>query len=131
MSMELFPTFEGFAVAFSRTPTFATTILRTASGKEFRASWRPDPIYDYSATFNFLRQDLSDTARDEALRLVSFFERHRGSFDSFLFDDPYDGVRRRTRFVNDKLDGFERFLMQTALYPNAAWKGRIALTTLL
>jgi hypothetical protein len=112
MSDQVFPSFlKGFDIKVRRAPVFSTEIQAAESGKEQAATFWSTPIYEYEVTFNFLRQlGFSQfTLQDEARVLIGFFEAHRGRFDSFWFDDPYDGIRRRVRFDSDRLDT-ERFL---------------------
>ncbi|MFS1523789.1 Bro-N domain-containing protein [Microbulbifer sp. 2304DJ12-6] len=70
--------------------------------------YQREPRYKYRLRYEFLR---SDPPLQELQQLVQFFEDHYGRWDSFYFDDPYDGVRRRVRFFRDNLD-VERFLVQ-------------------
>ena len=43
------------------------------------------------------------TISDELATLTTFFETHKGQWDSFLFNDPVDAVQRRVRFQEDTL----------------------------
>jgi hypothetical protein len=56
-----------------------------------------------------------NTLVDELSTLVTFFETHKGKWDSFLFNDPVDGAQRRVRFAQDNLD-LERIV-------NLVWAG--------
>jgi hypothetical protein len=47
--------------------------------------------------------------RDEVQALSGFFFFHRGSWNSFNFVDPVDGLTRECRFVEDEVT-FERYL---------------------
>ena len=92
MSNQIFPALPGFDIAVKRTPLFSTQIQAAPSGKELRASWWSFPRWQYDLTLNFVRQAgfSAQTLYDEAATLVSFHAQHRGSWDSFLFSDPYD-----------------------------------------
>lgn len=104
MSMEVFPSLPGLDIAITRQSIRATSILTSRSGKELRAKWWSEPRYKYSLTFNVLRQTGYDTTEDELAVLHEFWMRHYGPWDTFLFDDPVDGERRRVRFVSDDFD---------------------------
>lgn len=119
MSNSVFPsTLPGIDIKVSRRAIYSTKIQTARSGKELRASWWATPRYAYTLTLNFVRQAgfSSVTPSDEAATLVAFFETHRGAWDSFLFDDPYDAVQRRVRFNGDELE-LERLA-------NKAWDGK-------
>lgn len=89
MSNLVFPSsLPGLTLTVNRQPEYATGILASGSGKEYRASWQTRPRTRYSLTFEFLRSD----AYVEWQKLVGFFQRHQGAFDSFLFTDPDDNL---------------------------------------
>lgn len=118
MSNSVFPSFPGLDVSVKRTPFFETSIQKSRSGKELRASWSATPRYAYKLKFNVLR---SVAALQEVQTLMTFFETHRGRWDSFLFNDPYDGVQRRVRFDQDKLEA-ERIAMNTVSGGGHTWQ---------
>ncbi|MDP5209991.1 DUF2460 domain-containing protein [Microbulbifer sp. 2205BS26-8] len=108
MSNAVFPIdLPGLSIKLRRTPIFKTRVQEAASGREFRARYQREPRYRYRLRYEFLR---SDPPLRELQQLVQFFEDHYGRWDSFYFDDPYDGIRRRVRFYRDNLD-VERFLI--------------------
>ena len=91
MSSLVFPSLAGLDIAVKRTPVFATKIQTAASGKELRASFQAFPRYRYELRMNFLRQANNYNAlSDEAATLMTFLAQHKGAWDSFLFQDPYD-----------------------------------------
>jgi len=91
MSSLIFPNLAGLDISVKRAPVFATKIQTASSGKELRASFQAFPRYRYELRMNFLRQGgYYNTLADEAGTLNAFFMKHRGSWDSFLFQDPYD-----------------------------------------
>jgi hypothetical protein len=102
MSDLLFPLdLPGVDIKIERTPIYSTAVLEAQSGKEQRASWWSAPRYKYVVQVNFMRSNGPDG--DEGYRLIDFLDQHAGRFDSFLLDDPYDGVQRRVRFDDDAL----------------------------
>ncbi len=127
MSNSVFPTLPGLDVSVKRTPTFDTAVQQARSGKELRASWRANPRYVYKLKFNVLR---SVAALQEVQTLVNFFETHRGRWDSFLFNDPYDSVQRRVRFDQDKLEA-ERIAMDTVTGGGHTWQVTVDLISVL
>lgn len=127
MSNLVFPTFPGLDVSLKRTLIFDTTIQQAKSGKERRAAWRANPRYAYKLKFNVLR---SVAALQEVQTLMTFFETHRGRWDSFLFNDPYDGVQRRVRFDQDKLEA-ERIAMNTVSGGGHTWQVSVDLILVL
>jgi len=86
MSTEIFPSLVGLEYPVVRTPVFRTLIQETASGEESRAALQLYPRWQWTLSFNFLRDD----ANNEFRTLLAFFLARQGSFDSFLFDDVDD-----------------------------------------
>jgi uncharacterized protein (TIGR02217 family) len=86
MSTEIFPALAGLEYPVVRTPVFRTLTQLSASGNENRAALQSYPRWQWTLSFNFLR----DTGVSEFRTLVSFFLARQGSFDSFLFDDVDD-----------------------------------------
>lgn len=117
MSNSVFPEFMGFDIKVSRKEIYSTLVQSPASGKELRAALWSTPRYRYSLNLNFVRQSgfSVNTLVDEVAILNAFFEAHLGTWDSFLFNDPVDGVQRRVRFVSDELS-LERIA-------NLVWSG--------
>ncbi len=117
MSNLVFPTLAGFDIKVTRKEIYSTLTQAAASGKELRASLWSTPRYRYSLNLNFVRQGgySVNTLSDEVVTLNAFFDTHLGTWDSFLFNDPVDGVQRRVRFASDELT-LERIV-------NLAWSG--------
>jgi uncharacterized protein (TIGR02217 family) len=86
MSSEVFPSLAGLEYPVVRTPIFRTLVQETASGEETRAALRLYPRWQWTLSFNFLRDD----ANNEFRTLLAFFLARKGSFDTFLFDDIDD-----------------------------------------
>lgn len=116
MSNSVFPSFAGVDISVKRSEIYATKIQTSSSGKEMRASFQSTPRYRYELRLNFLRQAVYNTATDEVAQLKTFFDTMLGSWDSFLFNDPVDGVQRRVRFEGDAMD-LEQLV-------TGAWDGR-------
>lgn len=106
MSSSTYPTLAGAQMEVERIPYYSTTVQTEASGRELRAAWMTTPRYRYRIEYDFLRQD---AAGDEAATLINFFTTHKGSYESFLFTDPYDGATVRVRFASDELDVARRY----------------------
>jgi uncharacterized protein (TIGR02217 family) len=88
MSSEIFPNLAGLEYPVVRTPIFKTLVQQTASGEENRAALQSYPRWQWTLSFNFLRDD----ANDEFRTLLAFFLARQGAFDSFLFTDPDDNA---------------------------------------
>lgn len=89
MSSEVYPSLPGLTFGTERTYAFVTDVQENVSGAEVRQAKRAYPVRSWMLKYEFLRQNL---ARTEFVTLVSFFFRHRGRFDDFLFEDPADNA---------------------------------------
>ncbi len=87
MSNAVLPSFPGLSWGRARAVRWSTTVKRAASGREYRGANWSYPLYEYRLDFELLRQQ-ADVAELE--QLVGFINLRRGSFDTFLFLDPYD-----------------------------------------
>ena len=96
MSNRFFPTLPA-AVHTSRASLFVTKTQKTDNGRRLSVKKRAAPGYRYTISVS-LRSWLSEE-RD----LFQFFESHSGSYESFLYIDPQDGVTRRVTFTDDEL----------------------------
>ncbi|MEY2668868.1 MAG: hypothetical protein RJA59_1506 [Pseudomonadota bacterium] len=107
MSSNLFPSLPGLDVKVSREPRYSTQVYESVSGREVRVSWRTQPRIRYTLRFNFARTYTQApapyTSYSEMGVLLSFLDTHLGSFDSFLYADPYTGSQVRVRLVEDSL----------------------------
>lgn len=88
MSLNIFPTLAGLEYPVVRTPIFKTLTQETASGMESRAALQFYPRWQYTLSFNFLRDD----ANDEFRTLLGFFLARRGAYEAFRFEDPDDNA---------------------------------------
>lgn len=89
MSVNIFPTLAGSQMEVERTPYYGTVIQTEASGRELTLTQQVAPRYRYRISYDFLRQD---GTTDEAATLLSFLAAMRGSYEPFLFLDPYDST---------------------------------------
>lgn len=96
MSDEIFPELPGLKWGVRRAPVFSTTVKRSVGGREYRALNQLYPTYRYKFSFEFLRDQRKGV--DELRTLVGFFNARRGSYDSFLFDDPDDNATENDQF---------------------------------
>jgi hypothetical protein len=107
MSNNVLPDLPGVDIAREVEKSYRTTIHETVSGKEYRTSWGSAPRYRYKLRVNVARESVAAPAPwagwNEVSVLFKFVDDHRGSFDSFLFNDPYDNTQRRVRFASDSL----------------------------
>jgi hypothetical protein len=107
MSSNVFPDLPGLDIQVTRRSLWATPIQTATSGKEQRASLQATPRYEYAIKANVLRSEVAAPTPYQALNeltvLLGFIDDHKGAWDSFLFNDPVDGVQRRVRFVEDSL----------------------------
>jgi uncharacterized protein (TIGR02217 family) len=86
MSLAVFPSLAGLEYPVVRTPIFRTLIQETASGAESRAALQLYPRWQWTLSFNFLRDD----SNNEFRTLLAFFLARKGAFDAFLFEDSDD-----------------------------------------
>jgi len=86
MSNDVFPALAGITWPVIRAPMFSTIIQTGSDLSELRGTFAPQPVYDFTLTYDILRSD----SHAEFQTLCGFFENHGGSFDSFLFTDVSD-----------------------------------------
>ena len=85
----VFPALPGLAWSVTKAPTFQTRIQRTVSGRELRAVDYPNPLWQFTLVFAFLR-DNPGAGFDELRTLMGFFMSCQGASGTFLFEDPSD-----------------------------------------
>ena len=107
MSALVFPSLPGLKVDLSRAENYSTKVFTTVSGKEQRIKWTSTPRYSWELNFELLRSTVMAPAPYAAMSEVAclhyFLDQHYGSWDSFIFNDPYSGTQVRVRFVEDTL----------------------------
>lgn len=85
MSNAVFPALPGLTWDSTKTPVFNTRIQTAVSGREARAALYSYPTWDFSLSYEVLRDELG-----EMQALAGFFLARKGQFDSFLYLDPTD-----------------------------------------
>jgi hypothetical protein len=107
MSDLVFPSLPGVDVAVTREPAYATQVHEAVSGKEVRVSWRTAARIAYRLRFNFTRTATAAPSpyatSSETQVILDFLDTHLGSFDSFLYLDPYTAANVRVRLVEDSI----------------------------
>lgn len=88
MGNAVFPTLIGLTWDIVKTPMWSTRIQRSVSGRELRAAFYNYPLWRWTLSYDLLRDDSSA----ELKTLVAFFNQRKGSYDSFLYDDPSDNL---------------------------------------
>lgn len=89
MSDLVYPTLPGLMPKFLRKPAWKSDIHEAWSGEETVISRRQFPRWHYTLSYEVLR---SDAALPERAQLMAFFNRHRGSGESFLYVDEEDNA---------------------------------------
>lgn len=85
----IFPELPGLSWSVTKSPTFQTRIQRAASGRELRALDYPYPLWQFTLSFAFLR-DNPEAGLDELRTLLGFYLSSQGAHGTFLFQDPSD-----------------------------------------
>jgi hypothetical protein len=126
MSNNVFPNLPLVQTEVAVERFYRTTTHETVSGKEYRTSWGATPRRRYKLK-GYARRDVNApspwSAYSEVGVLLKFLDDHRGSFDSFLFNDPEDGTQVRVRFATDNL--------RIIRYVAAAWEFEIELVSVI
>lgn len=90
MALQPFPTLPGLGWSVTKTPSLAgTKIQRSVSGNEWRAGWQALQIWEWTLTFDFLRDNLA-AGYAELNTLRGFHMQQQGAFTPFLYTDPTD-----------------------------------------
>lgn len=89
MSNEIFPNLPGLAWGATKTPVFATKVQEAVSGREVRLAQRANPLWKISMDFDYLSEKRV-LGVSQLENLLGFFTRHRGGFESFLYEDATD-----------------------------------------
>jgi uncharacterized protein (TIGR02217 family) len=95
MSNAIYPTLPGITFKVIHAPRFKTQIDETASGREYRQALMVYPRVRTVLQYEFLR---NRSAADELQQLVGFFKARKGSYDSFLFNNPDDNTATAQQF---------------------------------
>lgn len=105
MSNAVFPTFPGLKWGRKRTAVWSTNIQKSASGREIRSAYYTYPQWKFSLSFEVLRTKASI---NELEKLAGFFNERRGSFDSFLYEDPTDN-KVTDQLIGNVVQGVTRY----------------------
>lgn len=105
MSNAVFPTFPGLKWGRKRTAFWSTNIQKSASGREIRSAYYTYPQWKFSLSFEVLRTKASI---NELEKLAGFFNERRGSFDSFLYEDPADN-KVTDQLIGNVVQGVTRY----------------------
>ena len=105
MSNAVFPTFPGLNWGRKRTAVWSTNIQKSASGREIRSAYYTYPQWKFSLSFEVLRTKASI---NELEKLAGFFNERRGSFDSFLYEDPTDN-KVTDQLIGNVVQGVTRY----------------------
>lgn len=89
MSNLIYPSFPGLKPNVIRRPEWKSDIIEAWSGEETVVGRRQFPRWVYTLSYEMLR---SSAALAERAQLMAFFNRHRGSGESFLFVDEEDNA---------------------------------------
>lgn len=89
MSNLVLPSFPGLSWGVQRRPVWSTTVKTSVSGREYRRQNYTYPRWKYKLSYEVLR---ARPSLQEMQTLAAFFNKHSGSFDSWLYKDPDDHV---------------------------------------
>lgn len=89
MGNAIFPTFPGLKWGRKKTAVWSTGTQKSASGRELRTAYYTYPQWRFSLSFEVLRTKASV---NELEQLAGFFNARKGSFESFLYEDPTDNA---------------------------------------
>jgi len=89
MGNAIFPTFPGLKWGRKKTAVWSTGTQKSASGRELRTAYYTYPQWRFSLSFEVLRTKASV---NELEQLAGFFNSRKGSFESFLYEDPTDNA---------------------------------------
>lgn len=89
MSDLIYPSLPGLKPTVRRRPEWKSDIIEAWSGEETVIGRRQFPRWVYTLSYEVLH---SNAALPERAQLMGFFNRHRGSGESFLFVDEEDNA---------------------------------------
>src|SRR5579884_1079723 len=91
MSFNQFPNLPGLAWSVIKEPAFKTRIQKSVSGRERRANDQPLPIWTWTLTYDFLRDNIAG-GYNELRTLMAFHAQQQGAYTGFLYADPTDNA---------------------------------------
>lgn len=92
MSNAIFPALPGQKMVFRKKVIFKTRIQESESGKEIRIAKQAYPRYEFTLSWDMLRQNVNFTTYSELRTAVGHFLQMRGKQDDFLFLHPEDNA---------------------------------------
>jgi uncharacterized protein (TIGR02217 family) len=105
----VFPRLVGQGWSTTKTPTWQTRIQRAVSGRELRALDYPNPLWQFTLTYEALGDgnngqpagSIGSLLYTDLRTLMGFFMACQGAFGTFLYDDPSDDSWSGTLAVSD------------------------------
>lgn len=94
MTDAVFPVLPGLKWSGSKSPIWSTAVQQSTSGCEVRAALYANPLWKFSLSYEFLRDDASQ----ELQQIIGLFNRCKGQFRPFLYRDPTDCTVTDQRF---------------------------------
>jgi uncharacterized protein (TIGR02217 family) len=91
MALNQFPVLPGLAWSVTKQPAFKTRIQKSVSGRERRALDQPLPIWTWTLTYDFLRDNIAG-GYNELRALMAFHAQQQGAYTGFLYTDPTDNA---------------------------------------
>lgn len=89
MPLNSFPVLPGLGWSVTKTPAWKTRLQKSVSGRERRAQDQALPIWTWTLTYNFLRDEAA-AGYNELRELMGFHAQQAGAFTPFLYTDPTD-----------------------------------------
>lgn len=111
MGNAIFPTFPGLKWGRKKTVVWSTGTQKSASGREFRTAYYSYPQWRFSLSFEVLRTKASV---NELEQLAGFFNARKGSFESFLYEDPTDNAVT-DQAIGNTVQGVTRYQLARAM----------------
>ena len=111
MGNAIFPTFPGLKWGRKKTAVWSTGTQKSASGREFRTAYYSYPQWRFSLSFEVLRTKASV---NELEQLAGFFNARKGSFESFLYEDPTDNAVT-DQAIGNTVQGVTRYQLARAM----------------
>lgn len=90
MSNEIYPVLPGLTWGVTKTPVFNTRTQAAASGYEVRSMLRANPLWRFQMSYEYLNGKKTAAGQSQFERLIGFFQRHKGSHETFLYEDVND-----------------------------------------
>jgi len=80
----------GITMSVTKAPNFSTRIADVVSGREVRNAFFDDPKWDFTISFDYLPDRPVPNGYSQLKKLEGWYMKCRGSFASWLFQDPDD-----------------------------------------